>query len=163
MREKSGSPKPLCERTLNCPQRPVVTKPAKCTLRDSVETKENSAVKTHPPQDISPIIPRKLDFQETSSAPKPIRRSRVTASTHQEKRFKGSQLFFPKMALELHRPETQTSEFFRCFQERQIASGLPTPPDSTQDDDCATDEESADTMRTSLLEVLSATILAQTK
>ena len=157
MREISRSSQPLRERSLNLAKRPT-TKVAKCSAIDSVETKENSAVKIS--QVTSPLQPRRLTFQESQSAPKPLRRVRNNASTHQEKRFKGSHQVFPKMALELLQPESHSSVFFRCYRECQVADNLPRPPDSTQDDDCATDEESAQAMSESLLEVLSAAILA---
>jgi len=157
MREISRSP--LRERSVNCVQRPAA-KAAKCSALDSVETKENSAVKA--PQVTSPLQPRRLNFQESLSAPKPLRRVRSNASTHMEKRFKGTRQVFPKMALELQQPESHTSVFFRCYRECQVAEGLPGPPESTQDDDCATDEESAQMMSESLLEVLSAAIVANT-
>jgi len=136
-----------------------------CSLRDSLETKENSAVKfpALSKRVVSPLARRRLDFdgygEEPVSSPiKPVRRSRTSAYAHQEKRFKGSERVVSQVLLELFDAKTGEGQFFKCYQDQAIgAEGILDLPQG-QEDDCDTDEETAETMQRSLAEVLEEAI-----
>ena len=184
MRDISDSPFPRCDARARGSDSSLVLKaadgvlrakaPTRCSVLDSIETKENSAVKIPAlsKSTVSPLLPRKLDFEnckddreEKETSPlKEFRRPRTTASTHQEKRFKGVSKVIPKVALELFHQKLKTSVFFRCFEEEQIVRDQRMRGDVPalhQDDDCDTDEESADIMRDSLLAALETAILQE--
>lgn len=132
-----------------------------CSLRDSLETKENSAVKFPAPSKlvVSPLAPRKLDFDICSQEPiyspvKPVRRGRTGICAHEEKRFKGAGRVVPQMLLELFSAETGTGQFFKCYKDEEICGDIGIDLPQGQEDDCDTDEETAETMQLSLASAL---------
>jgi len=139
---------------------------SRCSFRDSIETKENSAVKFPALSKlvVSPIVPRRLNFDSCAEEPilspiRPIRRGRTNICAHQEKRFKGLRQVIPKVMVQLYDAETGTVQFFRCYRDEAIGAdrGLDLP--QGQDDDCDTDEETADTMQRSLAVALEEAIV----
>lgn len=129
----------------------LAEKPTQKLAGDEVEQKENSVGKA-------------VDFVgkagNCAEDARVVRRKRTVASVGLERRFKGSQAAIPKVALQLLRTNSQEMEFFRCYQEREVAGNLPMQlPETSHDDDCDTDEESASTLRASLLAHLLNTLL----
>lgn len=139
----------------------AVPRHSNCSLRDSLETKENSAVKLPALSKIAvpPLAPRKLDFDTCSLEPiyspaKPVKRGRTGICAHEEKRFKGVGRVVPKMLLELFSAETGNGQFFRCYKDEEICDDRGMDLPQGQEDDCDTDEETAETMQLSLASAL---------
>lgn len=139
---------------------------SRCSFRDSIETKENSAVKfpTLSKLVVSPIVPRRLDFDCCAEEPvlspiRPIRRGRTNICAHQDKRFKAARQVVPRVTVELYDAKTGSGQFFRCYRDEAIGAdrGLGLP--QGQDDDCDTDEETAGTMQRSLAVALEEAIV----
>ena len=138
---------------------------SRCSFRDSIETKENSAVKFPALSKliVSPLVPRKLDFNSCAEDPvfspiRPIRRGRTSIQAHQEKRFKGTQQVVPKVMVEFFDAKG-TGQFFRCYRDEILGADRGTDLPQGQDDDCDTDEETAETMQRSLAAVLEEALL----
>lgn len=136
-----------------------------CSFRDSLETKENSAVKfpSVSKRVVSPLAPRRLDFDGCGEGPvpcsiRPMRRGRTSVCAHQEKRFKGTKGVASKVLLELFDAETGLGQFFKCYKDEAIGADRNIDLPQGQEDDCDTDEETAETMQLSLASVLEEAI-----
>lgn len=139
---------------------------SRCSFRDSIETKENSAVKFPALHKfvISPLVPRKLDFdscvEEAELSPvQPVRRTRTEIRAHQEKRFKGAGGEVWKTYVDLYNAGTGACQFFRCYRDEVLCADQGCELPNGQEDDCDTDEETAEVMQRSLAEVLEEAVL----